>query len=339
MKYTGKLRLTLAGVLMAGVAFGAAVAQAAPIKIVMSDDSAKVSLKGQTFEKFAEEIKNRLGDKVVVELHHSSTLFDQSDQVQGVQLNAVNFIAPTTGTYASLAKGMNAFNLPFLLDTPEKFSAAMKDETIRHMFVPALEAKNVEPVAFWINGPRVLGYTGTKAVLTPADIAGMKIRVQSAPVYVKTFAAVDANPVSVNWGEAPTALQTGVIDGAEVTPNAWKGSGMYEMIDHLTLTNHMYSYYMVGTSKSWWDGLPDDVRTGISDALKAATEWNIENGLKMNSDDVEFMRQKGVEIHTLDDAQHAQWVSKMKPVWKELGEPLVGKEVMTRLKEIAGVAD
>ncbi|OKH88186.1 TRAP transporter substrate-binding protein [Thalassospira sp. TSL5-1] len=339
MKYTGKLRLTLAGILMAGVAFGASIANAEPIKIVMSDDSAKVSLKGQTFEKFAEEVKKRLGDKVVIELHHSSTLFDQSDQVQGLQLGAVNFIAPTTGTYATLAKGMNAFNLPFLLDTPEKFTAAMQDETVRSIFVPQLRSKNIEPVAFWINGPRVLGYSGNKDVLTPDDIAGMKVRVQSAPVYVKTFEAVGANPVSVNWGEAPTALQTGVIDGAEVTPNAWKGSGMYEMINHLTLTNHMYSYYMVGTSKNWWDGLPDDVRSGIADALKAATDWNLENGLKMNSDDVEFIRQSGVKVHSLNDEQHAAWVAKMKPVWKELGEPLVGPEVMARLKEIAGAAD
>lgn len=333
-----KFRLSLAAALVACIPLlGITTAHAASVKIVMSNDNNNKGLKGQTFEKLIEEIKARLGDRVKIEMHHSGTLFDQNSQIQGLQLGGASIIAPTTGIYASVSKKINAFDLPFLLDTPDKILAAMHDPVIRGAFVPELEAKNITPIAFWMNGPRELGYTGDKTVLVPADVAGMKIRVQSAPVYVQTFEAVKANAVAINWSEAPTALQQGVIDGAEVTPNAWRGSGIYKMISQITLTNHMYSYYLVGANKHWWDGLSAGDRKAIEDALDATTKWNIENARKINEADIAFIQQAGVKINTLTPEQRALWVAAMKPVWKALGDDLVGEAVMKRLKEIAGV--
>lgn len=162
------------------------------------------------------------------------------------------------------------------------------------------------------------------------------MRVQSAPIFVKTWEAVHASPVGINWSESPTALQQGVIDAAEVTPNSWRGSSTYQFVDHITKTDHQCSFYLVGANKMWWDSLPADVKPEIEAALRVATDWNMGQASSLNNGDLEFMAGEGVQVHDLTDDQRAAWIEAMQPVWQELGTDLVREEVMARLKAIAG---
>lgn len=330
-RYLPMLASALTCALLAGPA------TAADYQMIMSNDNNNKGLKGQTFELLASEIRQRLGDRIDLELHHSGTLFDQQSQIQGLQLGGTHIISPTTGIYSSVTPKVGALNLPFMLNTPEEISNAIADPVVGSAFMPELNAQNIEIIAVWMNGPRDLGYRGDKPVLLPEDVDGMKVRVQSAPIFVKTWEAVGANAVGINWSEAPTALQQGVIDAGEVTPNSWKGSGTYQMIDQLSMTDHQYSFYLVGANKQWWDDMPADIKTEVQAALDVATAWNIENVVLINDAAVDFMAAEGVKVHTLDEQQKQAWVTAMQPVWNELGDQLVGEEVMARLKEIANV--
>lgn len=327
----------IAGALALALALGASAASA-QVEMIMSNDNNEKGLKGQTLEFLKKDLESRLGDKIRIELHHSGTLFDQQSQVQGLQLGAANIIAPTAGIYSTIAPEVAALQLPFMLDTPEKVQAAMADPLVREAILPKLESQNIEIVAVWMNGPRVLGYNRDKPVLEPTDAEGLKIRVQSAPIFVKPWEAVHANPVGINWSEAPTALQQGVIDGAEVTPNSWRGSSTYQFVKNITLTDHQYSFYLVGANKTWWDEMPADVKTEVEAALAAATEWNMAENDRINADDIAFIKEQGVGVHVLSPEQRADWTAAMQSVWTELGTDLVGEEVTKRLKEIGGVA-
>jgi C4-dicarboxylate-binding protein DctP len=318
----------------AAVALTSGVAMA-QTTIIMSNDNNSKGLKGQTFEILKRELEAKLGDKVKVELHHSGSLFDQKTQVQGLQLGSVNIISPTPGIYASVAKKINVLLLPFLLSSPEAINAAMNDEVVRKAFIPDLESKNITPIAVWMNGPRSVGHKGKTPALTPDQWKGKKIRVQSAPIFVKTMEAIKANVIAMSWSEVPTALQTGVIDAAEPTPNAWKGSGIYQLVDHIIRNEYVYSFYIVGANKNWWNGLSADVKKGVQDALAVATKWNWQNETKINNASLEFMASKGTQIHKLTPEQRKLWQQAVAPVWTELGNNVVGDEVMKRLKEIA----
>jgi len=324
----------------AGMAFAlvlSASAASAQVSIIMSNDNNEKGLKGQTFEFLVSELERRLGDRINVEMHHSGTLFDQQSQIQGLQLGGAHIISPTAGIYSSVSPNVAALQLPFLLDTPEKIQKAMADPVVRGAIMPGLNGQNIEVVAVWMNGPRDLGYRGAAPVLMPDDAKGLKVRVQSAPIFVKTWEAIGANPVGINWSEAPTALQQGVIDAGEVTPNAWRGSSTYQFVDHITMTDHQYSFYLVGANKQWWDEMPADVKAEVEAALEAATAWNMAENTRINGAAMEFIAGEGVGVHKLNTEQRAAWAAKMQPVWKELGTDLVGEEVMMRLKEIAGV--
>lgn len=312
-------------------------ASAADLDMIMSNDNNEKGLKGQTFDFLVKDLKTRLGDRIHVEMHHSGTLFDQQSQIQGLQLGGVHLISPTAGVYSSVNPNVAALQLPFMLDTPEKVQQAVADPIVREAFIPGLNQQNIEIVAVWMNGPRDLGYRGDKSILMPEDAAGLKVRVQSAPIFVKTWEAVGANPVGINWSEAPTALQQGVIDAGEVTPNSWRGSSTYQFIDQITMTDHQYSFYLVGANKQWWDSIPADMKPEVEAALAAATEFNMAENARINKEDTDYMAGEGVKINYLSAEQRAAWADAMQPVWKELGTDLVGEEVMTRLKEIAGV--
>lgn len=313
----------------------AATGAAAQTDIIMSNDNNEKGLKGQTFDLLVTELETRLGDRARVEMHHSGTLFDQQSQIQGLQLGGVNIISPTAGVYSSVNENVGALQLPFLLNTPAKIQAAVADPLVREAIMPTFNGQNIEIVAVWMNGPRDLGYKADAPILWPTDAKGLKVRVQSAPIFVKTWEAVEASPVGINWSESPTALQQGVIDGAEVTPNSWRGSSTYQFVDHITKTDHQYSFYLVGANKAWWDGLDDDVKPEIEAALQVATDWNMSQASSLNDGDLEFMASEGVQIHDLTAEQRQAWIDAMQPVWQELGTDLVGEEVMARLKAIA----
>lgn len=327
-----KLTSTLAALMLAALP---AVANAAPLTMVLSNDNNVKGLKGQTFEYFAEKAKEALGDDLTVDMHHGGTLFDQNSQVVGTQLGEAHVISPSIGIYSQLVPEVAMFDLPFMLSSPEKLTEAFHDADLRALWVPQLQAKGIEPVAIWMNGPRDLGYRGDKAVLLPEDAKGLKIRVQSAPIYVAPFEAIGSNPVGVSWSETPTALEQGVIDGAEPTPNAWRGSGMWQMIDQITLTEHIYTAWIVGVNKMWWDGMTNDQRTGIQSALDAATAWNTQQADEINARDLEFFVAEGKAIHRLTPEQQVAWKDAMAPVWEEYGTQIIGEDAMARLTEIA----
>lgn len=315
---------------------GTALAQS---HVIMSNDNNAVGVKGKTFEVLKSEIEKRLGDKAAVELHHSGSLFDQNTQLQGLQLGSADIISPTSGQYATIAPNVNALSLPFLLSTPDQIQEAMDDPVVRAAIVDDMEAKNVTPIAIWMNGPRDLGYTGSKTIVTPEDMQGVKIRVQSIPVDIAAMEAAGAHVVAMSWSEVPTAMQQGVLDAVEPTPNALVGAGLDEMIDQLTKLHYYYSFYIVGANKMWWDGLPDDVRTGIEEALQVATEWNWENASKENEAAYEKVASLGKTINELSPEDRQKWVAAMEPVWKKFGEDALGPDAMASLRRIGGVGD
>lgn len=335
MKLKTLTKVALAGLLVAGLAGGQATSAIAATKIIISNDTGGASLKGQTFETLKKELETRLGDKVDVELHHSGSLFDQKTQVQGLQLGSAHIISPTAGIYSPVAPKAGALLLPFLLSSPEAIDAALKDDVVRQAFAPDLESKNILPIAVWMNGTRNVGHKGKDAALTPDKWKGKKIRVQSAPIFLNTMKAIDANVVGMAWTEVPTALQTGVIDAAEPTLNAWVSSGNYQLVDHIILNHYIYSFYIVGANKQWWEGLSDEVRNGFQASLDAATKWNWENETKANEEALEKIKAHGTAVHNLTAEQRKAWQDAVAPVWKSMGEDVVGKEIMDRLREIS----
>ncbi len=225
-------------------------------------------------------------------------------------------------------------SLPFLLTTPKAVQAALNDPAIYQAVFGDLERKNILPVAIWINGPRDLSYRGHTPILLPADVRGIKIRAQPVPADLRSWQTLGANVVSMSWSEVPTAMQQGLIDAVEPTPNALVAAGLHEMIDQVTRVDYQYSFYIVATNKKWWNDLPADVRDGIQAALNEATAWNWQATEKENEQAYDKVRGLGKPIHALTQGEQEKWAAVVRPVWKPFGEDQVGAKAMALLESI-----
>ena len=316
------------------IALAVAAPAAAQIKIVMTNETAASSVKGKTFEVFKQEIEKRLGSKAAVETHHSGTLFNQKTQIQAVQLGSAHFVSGSHGSYGSLAPKITVLSLPFLFPNAASIEEAINDPVVRKAFEPDLEKKNLRVVGVWLNGPRDVTSRTQKPILLPADLQGVKIRVQSIPVDIKTFEAFGANVVTMDWTEVPAAMQQGVIDAVEPTPNALISASLPEFITQTSKVSYRYDYYLVTTNKQWWDGLAPEVRSAIQEAMKVTQAWNWENADKENQAAYVTVAKAGKLVNEISPEQHKQWVAAVQGVWKEFGDDAVGPEVMGRLREI-----
>lgn len=305
----------------------------ASAKIIMSNDNNAKGLKGKTFEVLKQEIeKNIKGEKV--EMHHSGSLFNQKTQIQGLQLGSVHIISPSSGIYAKIVPAVSAMTLPFLLTSPKAIDKAMKDPVVRKSFVPQLQTKGIEPIAVWMNGPRQLSYRGSKPILLPGDMKGLKIRTMNVPSDMEAMKSVGANVIGMSWSEVPTALAQKVIDAVEPTPNATVGAGLVESIDYMTKIGYQYSFYIVGANKKWWDGLSSSNKKAIQKSLDTATKWNFKNAVIENDKAYAKIKAAGKKVVDLNASQKAAWKNAMKPVWTKYGEPLVGKAAMDQMIKI-----
>jgi C4-dicarboxylate-binding protein DctP len=300
----------------------------------MTNETAASSVKGKTFEVFKQEIEKRLGNKVAVETHHSGTLFNQKTQIQAVQLGSAQFVSGSHGSYGALAPKIGVLSLPFLFPNPASIEEAVNDPVVRKAFEADLEKKNLRVVGIWLNGPRDIASRTQKPILLPGDLQGVKIRVQSIPVDIKTFEAFGANVVTLDWTEVPAAMQQGVIDAAEPTPNALVSASLPELITQTSKVSYRYDFYLVATNKQWWDGLAPDVRAAIQEAMKVTQAWNWENADKENQAGYVAVAKAGKLVNEISPAQHKQWVAAVQGVWKQFGDDAVGPEIMGRLREI-----
>ena len=327
-------RRTLGGLALGGVlAAPRLVSAQQPLRIIVSNDTQQTTLKGQSWDMFKRELEAELGSRARVEVHHSGTLYDQRGQVQALQLGAIQFISPVTGVYAATAPKLAVLGLPYLLPTARAVQTVVEDESLSNALFSDLRAKGLEPVAFWLNGPRDVGRRGTP-ILKPSDMRGLKIRVPPGPGYIEAFRELGANVVTIDWGEVPTAMAQGVIDAVEPVANAWLSSRLYEIANQITRVGYVLDFYVVSTNKPWWDRLPAASREAIRRVMNKTTEWNWTNTARVNDEAYQRMASLGATIHTLNEAQLGEWKAAMRPTWARVGNPLVGEAVMARLAQI-----
>lgn len=300
-------------------------ALAAPITIKFSHVVAENTPKGQAANKFKELVDERLGGKVVVEVFPNSQLFGDNKVLEAMLIGDVQLAAPSLSKFSRYTKSLQLFDLPFLfkdMAAAEKFQKSAKGIELLN----SMEKKGLIGLGYIHNGLKQL--SASKPIRVPADADGLKFRIQASDVLAAQFEAVGAVPLKKPFSEVFTLLQTKAIDGQENTWSNIYSKKFFEVQPYITESNHGLIDYMVVTSAEFWKGLPDDIRTEVKKALDEALEF----GNKVAADKATEDRQKIIdskrsELITLTDAERAQWVEAMKPVWKQFEEE-IGKDLI-----------
>lgn len=313
-------------------AFGAALlvtSQAlahAPIVIKFSHVVAPDTPKGQAAERFKLLAEKATGGRVKVQVYPNSNLYKDKEELEALQLGAVQMLAPSLAKFGPLGvKEFEVFDLPYIF--PNKTALYNVTEgPIGKGLLKKLEAKGITGLAYWDNGFKIM--SANRQLRVPADFKGLKMRIQSSKVLDAQMRSLGAIPQSLAFSEAYLALQTGVVDGTENPPSNMYTQKMHEVQPHLTISNHGYLGYAVIVNKKFWDGLPADIRHQLEGAMKEATTYEKAIAQRDNDMALEAIRRSGkTQIYSLSAQEQALWRNAMLPVQKQV-EERIGKELI-----------
>lgn len=199
---------------------------------------------------FAEYIEENLGDKYVVEVYPSELLGSQTDMVQLTQTGAIDFCVASNAILETFSKNYEIFNLPYLFASEEAYHAVMDDETITDKLFKSTEKAGFEAVT-WLDAGTRNFYTVKTPIESPADLKGLKIRVQQSPTNVEMMRLLGGSATPMGFGDVYTALQSNIIDGAENNELALTNNGhgdvckyysydMHQMVPDILIGNYNF---------------------------------------------------------------------------------------------------
>jgi C4-dicarboxylate-binding protein DctP len=327
-------RKLIAGALLA-LALTAAPTLAADFTIKFSHVVAPGTPKGKAADKFKELAEKYTEGKVAVEVYPNSQLYKDKEELEALQLGAVQMLAPSLAKFGPLgAKEFEAFDVPFMFPTKEALYKVTKGDVGKGLFAK-LEDKGILGLAYWDNGFKIM--SANSPLKTPDDFLGLKMRIQSSKVLEAEMKALGAVPQVMAFSEVYQALQTGVVDGTENPPSNMYTQKMHEVQKHATPSNHGYLGYAVIVNKTFWEGLPADTRTQLEKAMAEATDYANSIAQEENDKALQAMRDSGkTEFHVLTEDERAKWTEALKPVYEEAAAR-TGPEIIEAMqKAVAG---
>jgi C4-dicarboxylate-binding protein DctP len=264
-----KISKLLVGLFACAVSLGAYAQQ--PIVIKFSHVVAADTPKGKAAEMFAKKAGELTQGKVKVEVYANSTLYKDKEEMEALQLGAVQMLAPSLAKFGPLGvKEFEVFDLPFIFNGYDDLHKVTNGAVGKNL-LSKLEPKGIKGLAFWDNGFK--SFSANTPIKTPADLKGKKMRIQSSKVLEEQMRSIGSLPQVMAFSEVYQALQTGVVDGTENPISNLYTQKMHEVQKHLTLTDHGYLGYAVIVNKKFWEGLPADIRKQLEDAMEQSTRY------------------------------------------------------------------
>jgi tripartite ATP-independent transporter DctP family solute receptor len=238
-------------------------------------------------ERMKASVEKRSAGKLQVRIFPGSQLGKDEDVLEQARAGANVAVLVDGGRLAPFVKEFGILGAPYLVDNYDQVLKLQATPVFRDWVEKLRKASNHQVLSFnWFQGHRHL--LTNVPVKTPADLKGIRMRTPGAPVWLETVRALGATPTGMPWSEVYSALQTKVIDGAEAQHPAVYGAKLYEVVKHITKTEHIYLITGVVTSRGWYDKLPADQASEATIASLADYEKKL--------------REKGVTIAEIDTA-------------------------------------
>ena len=266
--------------------------------------------------KFEELVEERTDGKVNIEIFPNASLGDERTLLEGMQIGTVDMGVITNGPVANFVEEMAVFELPFLFPSPEAAYSVL-DGPIGQELLDKLADVNLKGLAYAERGFRNLT-NSERAVNSPEDLDGLRIRVMENPVYTDTFRELGANAIPMAWTEALTAMQQGTIDGQENPVNVIHSFKLDETQNYMTLSRHTYAPAIFVMGMPAWNQLPEAAQAVLEEAAQEAAEHERQVNAVMEAEQLAALREAGMEINDAPDMEAFQ--AAVAPVYEKYGE-------------------
>ena len=261
----------------------------------------EISNQGRATKLFAEEVEKASGGKMKVRAIGAAALGSDLQMQQALIGGAQEMMVGSTATLVGITKEMAIWDTPFLFDNAKEADVVL-DGPVGQKVMDKLQEKGLVGLVYWENGFRNLT-NNKRAVTKLEDMDGIKLRVMQNNVFIDSFKTLGANAVPLPFSELFTALETKTVDGQENPYNTILSSKFYEVQKYLTVTNHVYSPWIVTVSKKYWDQLSKDEQKVLMDAAKKSRDFERQDTRAEADKALADLKSKGMQINQLSPAE------------------------------------
>ena len=288
-----------------------------------------------------ENIQNATNGKVYVKLAPGGQLGAGGALVQAVQGATIQCAQHSLSNFAPFASAVDLINMPYFCGSNQRFTNLVTSDTWKAEVHPKIEAAGFKALFYVVIDPRVVAVRqGGNAVITPADLDGVKFRVPGSKMLQQYYRMVGANPTPVAWGETPSAIKQGVADALDPSVGALYVFGFKDILSHVTFTQAVPDSQVFSMNLEWFNSLPSDVQEGIEFAGDVTAQQNLAKVPAARAYAMAELAKSGVQFHSLTSDQLGEWQAEggyQRSEWDEFKVELAGSmDAFARLEEAAG---
>lgn len=271
-------------------------------------------------QSFADEVEEKTDGRIVITIYPSAQLGDENAYLQQLQFGAVDFAKSSIAPLAQFCDDLNALSLPYLFDSTEHMFRCLDGEIGEEIFA-SFGAANIVGLGFTNNGSRCFF---TKSPVQKAeDLANKKIRVQSSPLMLGMVEGLGGFPQAIASTELYSALQTGIVDGAENNINTYAGDSLYEQAPYFIYDHHNIQPEIIIASKKTWDSLSAEDQAVIQTAMDNAMAYQKELWAEREKSSEDMLKEAGVTFYAPTEEELAGFREKCQGIYgdEKLGKP------------------
>ena len=311
------VQLTMAALLLALVGIGA---KAADQKMVLkaSDVHPEGYPTVQAVENMGKKLEAATGGRLSVQMYASMQLGGEKEAIEQAQVGALQFARVSVGALGPVVDDLNVFNLPFLFRSTDHMEKVIDGPIGQELLDKVSNNPNTRLIGLaWMDAGARSIYDTKKPIKSIDDLKGLKVRVMGNPMFIDMMNALGGNGVAMGYDQVFSALQTGVVDGAENNPPSFVFDNHYQVAKYYTLTEHLIVPEILVFSRATWDSLSKDDQALIKKLAREAQLDERQLWKKVEDEAMAKMKASGIEIDTVADKTPFQIA--VKPVWDKYG--------------------
>jgi len=287
----------------------------------------KDSHQGVGIDTFAQEVEKRTNGRYKIQTFYSGSLGGERESIESVQLGTQELTLTSTGPVPNFVPEARILDIPFLF-RDKAHARAVLDGPIGQELLTKFESKGFKALAWSENGVRHMT-NSKRAVNSPSDLKGLKMRTMENPVHVAAYKGLGIVTTPMAFPEVFTALQQGTVDGQENPLSVIMAAKFDQVQKHLSLTGHVYSPAIILMNKAAFDKLAAADKTAFLEAAKVAAKANRDRVDVDDAKGVADLRSKGMQV--VDNVDKSKFMDQLKPVFEQF-EKQFGKTNIDKIR-------
>ncbi len=313
-------KLIAASLLVAATAFASNAAQAQQKLVLKASDVHPAGYPTVVaVENLGKKLEKATNGRISVQMYPSMQLGGEKEAIEQAQVGAIAFARVSVGALGPVVDDLNVFNLPYVFRNTTHMQHVIDGEIGQELLSKVTNSGKGLVGLCWMDAGARNFYNTKKPIKTMADLKGMKVRVMGNPMFVEMANSMGGNGVAMGYDQVFTALQTGVVDGAENNPPSFVFDNHYQVAKFYTVDEHLIVPEMVVFSKKTWDAMSKEDQALLMKFSQEAQQeerklWEVYEQQAMDK-----AKASGIQIIQVSDADKKAFQDAVKPVWDKYG--------------------